>query len=231
MKSYAPALAAGVIALTAMSGLINVNVQHNLHVPPELNFSVISSHREFSYKNFPYTTHIDINLRKEIKDTNSVLHIVQVLQNAKDGDVVVFHLAGFGGEVDSVILIANNIKLSKAFVIMSVEAPVYSGHAYLALLGDAFRMSPGSFLMFHESSVVDVDCTKQEGYDRGISNITHCDDMKEANVRIGEELLKSIKLLTPSDITMILNGNDLYLFPADVEARIRAPLVNTSVKQ
>jgi len=37
-------------------------------------------------------------------------NIIQVLRNAKEGDTITFHLAGYGGDVQTTILIINNLK-------------------------------------------------------------------------------------------------------------------------
>lgn len=228
MKSYAPALAAAVIAVTAISGLIRINVDHHMNLPPELNFGVVTSISEFNpqirFGAIPrvYTTHTDINMRNEIKDSATIIHILQALQQAKPGDTITFHLEGYGGAVDTVLLLISNIKLTKAFVTMSVEAPVYSGHAYLALFGDALVMSPYSFLMLHESSVIDIDCASQSGTDRGVSNVEHCQAFKLNNFLLGAQLVMDLPYVTPAEKQLIMNGHDVYLGPEDIQNRIDA---------
>lgn len=216
MKAYAVTFAAIVMALTLMSGLIKLNVQHHLNIPPELDFAVVSESYQFSLRHPFYVTTYDINLKNEIKGSNTLLHIVQALQNAKPGDTVVFHLVGVGGQVDSVLLLINNIKLSKAYVIMSVEGPVYSGHAYLATYGDELKMSTYSFLMFHSSTIVNLDCSKETGYDRGVSNVEHCEAYKQANLRISTEFVLDVPLLTQFEKLQILTGHDVYIYPEDL---------------
>src|SRR6266404_6650555 len=82
----------------------------------------------------------NIRLDDEILGINSYKDVAQKLQDAKTGDVIIFHLAGYGGDVEGTMDLINNIQQSNAYVIMSVEAPVFSGHAYLAISGNELRM-------------------------------------------------------------------------------------------
>lgn len=209
-----------IIAFTAMSGLINVNFQHNLHLPPEIAMSdVITSHKEFRGVAPFYVTHTDIRMKREIKNTDTIKNICKILQEANDGDTITFHLAGFGGEADSMFLIIDNLKTTKAYVTMSVEAPVYSAHAYLALFGNNLVVARFAYLMFHSSSIIDLDCSKVEGFDRGVPNTEHCAAFKTSQLILQQRLLDDAPVLTEKEKMLILQGNDVYLFDNDVNSR------------
>lgn len=194
-------------------GLVTVNVNHNLHLPQEVLTKDVVLTKHFVNNHFPYLhTQTDIEFRQEIKDYETVRYVNVTLQEARKGDVVIFHLAGYGGSVNSVYNIVNNIRASRAKVIMSVEAPVYSGHAYLALSGDELRMSKNSYLMLHTTSGIDTDCSKETGLDRGISNVEHCQAMKDADMALFSQFLNSFPQLNPEELAQLNSGHDVYLY-------------------
>lgn len=74
---------------------------------------------------------------------------IKLLRDANENDIVVIHLAGYGGSVLTGTKLVNAIKSSPAHVHMSVDAPVYSMHALLACAGDTVYIQNRTFLMFH----------------------------------------------------------------------------------
>lgn len=165
-------------------------------------------------------TKTDIRLEEEIYASNiNYDDVLEVLQTAKRGDVVEFHLAGYGGDVQTAMYLIGNIKITKAYTIMSVEAPVYSAHAYIASQGDELRMAPYSYMMFHSSSVLDMDCSTAVGTDRGVPNTVHCAAFKENSVAQNIELLQNINILTTEEKVTIMEGYDVYLTKSEVDSR------------
>lgn len=220
---YAGIAIAALASLTVMSGMVNINFQHNVHVPVELsNGDIITQRRAYNLTPPFIHTVSDVRMKDEIKGTDSVKRITKVLQEAGYGDKVIFHIAGFGGVVDSVALIINNIKATKAYVVMSVEAPVYSGHAFLALFGHELKVSPYAFLMYHSTSGVDIDCSKETGTDRGQPTKDKCEAYKNANLTLFSNMLVDAPILTKYEKIRIMQGHDVYVQPSDVETRIFA---------
>lgn len=170
---------------------------------------------------FPFIhKEFNIQMTQEIKDDESVRDIVRVLQIADKNDKVTFHLAGYGGSVETVYELINNIQNSKANVIMSVEAPVYSGHAYLASNKySTLKINPLAFLMFHTSTEYNEDCSKEIGSDRNMTNEEHCNIKKYNDMLLLNKEIQDSKYLTQQEKDLIRNGKDVYLQANEIENR------------
>lgn len=209
------------IAIIALClALPGVNFYHHLVLPTSVG-SQITEYKQFSLSSWDFiSTHTDIRLGETIHAFNfPYFEIQRVLQDAKRGDTITFHLAGYGGSVEQTLLLMNNVMESKAYVTMSVEAPVYSGHAYLATSGNCIKMSPFSYLMYHSSSVLNVDCSQATGMDRGVSNVEHCVMMYLNEIIVNSAMVDSNKLLTKEEKAIIMKGHDVYLQSYDVNQR------------
>lgn len=201
-------------------GLFKVNVYHNINLPQQYNGANRFSQSLFVDSRFPFIhTQYDIQMAQEIKDYDDIRDIDKVIQGANYGDVINFHLAGYGGSVNSVYSIIDNIDRGKAHVVMIVEAPVYSGHAYLAVNGDELIVTPFSYLMFHTSSEYDLDCSLQLGKDRNMTNEEHCNIEKQNDFVLFEQLLERSKILTEDEKNQLRNGKDIYLLGSTVKER------------
>ncbi len=189
-----------------------VNFYHHLELPAFSPIDRISSYHVVN-TTFPFLhKHTDIRLETEFKGPERYYTVVKVLQEACKGDTVTFHLIGSGGQSDSLFLIVNNIRKSLAYVVMDVEGPVYSAHAYLAINGDKLYVSKYAFLMFHTSSVVNVDCSTQTGTDRGVSNVEHCEKFKQSEMFLSDILIASSNILTAAQKASIKSGHDVYIY-------------------
>lgn len=161
----------------------------------------------------------NIAIIDEIGDPRSVYPIINTYVNAKKGDTVILHLASPGGEVNSMDLIIAAIQASKAKTVMIVEGDSFSAAAVIAVSGNELVMRPSTFIMFHTTSAVDLDCTKETGKDRGVSNVDHCLAFKKAALASFESRLNSIKLLTDDEKAYILTGHDIYLSAEEIDNR------------
>jgi ATP-dependent protease ClpP protease subunit len=216
-----PIVVALIAAITLSSGLVEVNLEHHTNLPPEFsNKTSITQHRVVGWNGTDLCSTVsDIRLRKELKDTDSINDILKVLQEAQAGDVINFHLAGVGGQVDTFILLRNSVQQSKAHVRMIVEAPVYSAHAFLSVSGNELIMMPNTYLMFHTSSGYGVDCTKQTGEDRAVSNAEHCQSFLNTHLANFEQIIDSINLLTLDEKIAIKTGHDVYITDSEYNRR------------
>lgn len=162
----------------------------------------------------------NIRLGEELGGSHSVENVTSTLQAAHSNDTVIFHIVGYGGSVDGVLNIINVVKQSKAHIVMSVEGPSYSAYAVLATQGQELKMSRYSFLMFHTSSLVNYDPTKQGGEDRGVSNKEHMQAYYNANMVVWYKLLAEIKLLNNEEKYSVITGHDVYLMATQVNERL-----------
>lgn len=212
------------VLLALCFSLPGVNFYHHLSLP-ELDVHKITIHHTgFLWLNKT----IDIRLNDEIKGSNSYKDVGQLLEDASSGDIIIFHLAGYGGDGQGLENLVNQLTLTKAYVIMSVEAPVYSAHAYLAVFGNELRMAPFSFLMFHTSSIYGINCSlpnplnenNPTGTDRTVSNQEHCQAMYDTSMKLFAYMLSQISLLTADEKQAISTGHDVYLLSGDVKQRL-----------
>lgn len=204
----------GIVALFALSS-INVNLNLGTDYTKVLNpYGIVKVEGIFG-------STYNIRLGDELGGSDTIAADITTVEQANTSDTIVFHIEGYGGSVDGLISLINAIKLSKAHIIMSVEGPSYSAYAVLATQGDELKMSEDSLLMFHTSSLVNVDCKKQPGEDRGVSNVKHCESYYNANMALWYKILSKIKILSGTDITEIESGDDVYLTPEQVNARLK----------
>ncbi len=189
-----------------------LNIYHHTDIP-FLNSAKerVVTKNEYSLYYPWYYKVIDITLEDEIKGPNNYKEIIRALRDADRNDIITFHLFGYGGSVESTQLIVNNIRMSKAWVHMSVEAPVYSGHAYLALSGKSLYMAPYTYLMLHYSSVLNEDCSTATGSDRGVDNKTHCEEFLKSDLYNNNKWILDLPVLYPNEKLKLLKGYDVYI--------------------
>jgi len=220
MKTHITTVA--VAAIIAVAGIAGVNLYHHLELPT-LNKDKVHSSYFWNLKPPFIHTKYDIRLSDEIQAPQDYFDIGHIIQDqAKSGDKITFHLAGYGGQVQGLNYLYSVIKDSKAPIEMRVEAPVYSAHAYLALMGSSLHVSQSAFLMFHYSSVINLDCSNEKGEDRGVSNVEHCETYKAEGIKEAERMLNTAYLLTPQEKDQIRQGHDVYLDADEVKERTDA---------
>lgn len=212
---------AAIWIVVLLLGIAGINVYHHLDLP-KLNKYRIESHYVLNGTPMFLHSRYDIILEDTIYNQIYYDDVISTLQQAHKGDTVVFHLSGYGGDAQTEEFIADNIKNTKAHTVMSVEAPCYSAHAYLALVGNEIKMAPYSFLMLHFSTILNLDCSKQTGLDRGVSNVEHCNALKDNVVYVNTKELQEMPLLTNDERTKLYTGHDVYLQAETVNQRLHA---------
>lgn len=195
-------------------GFVKVNFYHNLSLPTEvLHKNTITTSHSLNLT-FPFFhTNSDIYMVDEIKEYRQTQDIIQTLNEASAGSTVTFHLAGYGGQVDSVMRILNAMKMSKAHVVTEVEAPVYSGHAYIALSGQTLKIRPYTIIMMHHSSGYNQQavCDKETGTNRAMTNKDSCLLYLNTSLEVTTVIIQQMSYLTAEQKQVILEGRDLYL--------------------
>ena len=194
------------------SGLITVNLQHNLHLPKEiLNRNTITSNYSFSI-DYPFITKVvDIYMVDEIRSYKQTQDIVEALNSASSNTVVNMHLAGYGGDIEPVDRIINSMLTSKANVVTIVEAPVYSGHAYIAIYGKTLVIRPYAYIMLHTTSIWGHDCSDEEGMDRGITKRKSCENFMYNHMYLTTRIIMEAPILTSDQKQDLLLGREVYI--------------------
>ncbi len=163
----------------------------------------------------------EVQLDEEIGDPKSVRKTVDIFRNSKKGDIINVHISGPGGQVDTTFLLINAIRASKAHVRMIVEAPSYSGDAYIATQGSELIMMPYSYLMFHTSSGYGYDCSLDTGVDRTVSNKEHCESFMKMHLYEIEKLIESVSILLMEEKISLKYGHDVYISADEYNNRLK----------
>lgn len=202
-----------IVGALLISDKISVNINHHMVLPSGIDMQTPIRSHEFVDLNYPFIhTAYDIYLQDTIEAYKATQNIVQVLGDADKGDTVLFHLAGYGGSVESGERIINAVTATKALVTMQVEAPVYSMHAFIAVSGNKLVIQPFTYMMFHNSSAINVDCSQAEGIDRNETNEQHCIHYVNAHLsNVYKFIYERATILTPEEKQEILDGKDVYI--------------------
>lgn len=206
----APVVAVVILVSALISGHIDINLEHHLRLPKELtNANTIVSDKDY----WSGRTISDVYLKDEITDSKNVRDVVILLNSAKEGDEIIFHIAGNGGDVDTTLLLVNKVITTKAYTVMIVERPSYSGHALLAVSGSELIMLPYTYLLFHTSSAFNQDCSKATGQDRAMTEQETCQLYINAHLEsIGRMILESrIPLLTTAERIDVVKGKTIVI--------------------
>lgn len=165
----------------------------------------------------------DVHMGDTIYGPESYFDLERLLQDATPNDTIIFHLSGYGGDVQGAMTLINEIKTTKAHTVMNVEADCYSAHAYIAVSGNELHMAKFAYLMFHSNSMLGLDCDskdmKDAEPDRGRSQVYHCKAAKSAAMAENKAFLDQT-ILTPNEVTFIMSGHDVYLTSDEVNRRL-----------
>lgn len=168
-------------------------------------------------------TRYDFNLTYELKDPSQIQiqSLVDTLNHAKSGDVVVLHVGQYGGDGEAMQYILTAMKNTKAKTVAIVEAPSYSAHALIAGHADVLIMNPGTFLMFHTTSIYGLDCDALDPTqkDRGHDPRPKCKQFVQANTYSANYEIDQVKILTPEEKHTIETGYDVYLTAEEINIR------------
>lgn len=181
------------------------------------------------FKNAAYTMHCtattcDVYFTNKIYNETIYQELYTLLQYPGSVSKVYFHLSGLGGDVSSIIRLANAIATSKVEVDTVIEGPVYSAHAFIAMLGKHKTIMPYAFFMFHSpgmySNTGNVYTTTEyckramAGLkDRGQDAVAKC----LAGVVVEDKLFYDMfdkyvaPYLTSGEVKAIKDGYDVYI--------------------
>lgn len=98
----------------------------------------------------------NIYLSEHVENNFVYCDLLNKLRAYTKKEVVELYLANYGGQCSTGFQLFNAIKACQARVNVTVDAPCYSMGAILALSGNSLILQPGSFLMFHNYSSVEM---------------------------------------------------------------------------
>lgn len=211
MRSFVPILATGIMVTVLMSGMVNINFQHNLHLPKELtNPTVVIEHTNLWLKKT-----VTVYLSGTIGKQAMMNELMVAIDKTKKGDQLIFHLSGYGGDAMMTINIIGHIKLAKergVHVTMYVDGDVYSAHAFLATQGDDLFLHSKATMYFHTTSSFEEDCKSATGMDRADSAYAVCKLVVDSWLMKSNRMIDDIKFLTKEAKDRIKTGHGVIVF-------------------
>jgi len=221
MRYLSNILVALILAFFLTSDLISINLQHHLRLPSALQTQAIHSQKYWNFEQGFFKVS-DVYLSNEIKSSINYMDIAILLDMAKKGDLIRFHLAGYGGDGNTMMFLISHIKNTKAHTVSLVEAPVYSAHTYIAMSTNELIVYPFTFLMFHTVSSHNFDCSQLIGkIDRGQDVVEKCKQNILANDDATNVLIDNISLLTSEEKFRVKDGFDVYISAMEVYNRTK----------
>lgn len=161
----------------------------------------------------------NVYLGSTIQQIDAYLPLLNIIDSADEKAVIHIHLAGDGGDADTLFMLANSLLNSKAKVIITLEGSVYSAHAILDFVADELRIPDYGLMMLHRISIYgkESECDDLgDKTDRTQSVKQKCIDSIIEYTKIGDEFfVRNIVPILGEQITLeILKGFDVYIsFP------------------
>lgn len=146
-----------------------------------------------------------------IESVENYLEIIEYLREKKEGDEITLSLSGPGGQLNTAIVLMNEIAECKAVIIADILGGVASGHSMIALACDVIVTHPGSSVMLHTFSGGNYG----KGRDAEVASY-------HTNKQMEEVFTEHIQgFLSKDEISNMLEVNrDLYFTGEDLRNRI-----------
>lgn len=166
-----------------------------------------------------YDVQLDDEITQRLSDYSDVL---QLLRSQSKDTVIVIHLAGYGGDKQNTQVLGNAIKNSKSIVIASVDGPVYSAHAYLALMVHYVHISAdsGNFMIHRAQLNSDGDAGLYIRACKSPNFLKFAEAKKECadEDRFITKVVSGI--FTKQELKRVLDGEDVTIDLSDLKARL-----------
>lgn len=175
----------------------------------------------------------NVYLTSSIGEESMYIDLYNLIENAPPGQTIVIHLSGNGGNMSTVYHLANAIAQSKAEVDTVVEGPVYSAHAFIAMLGNKITVTNLSQFLFHLPAVQLTEggdavlpiqsCLSFAGhYDRGQDAVQKCLDVTNGEQAMYDRMFKvyMAPFLTEKERADIYAGYDVVIPGPQMDKRI-----------
>jgi len=175
----------------------------------------------------------EVYLSSAIVEPDKYTQLIRLIETAPAKSTINLHLSGTGGYIDPAINLYNAIALSKAEINTTIDGPVYSAHAYIAMLGKHVTIAPGVLFMFHLPAVLSPITKENElpseicklsigAHDRGQDSYKKCMDGNAAWSIVSDKLLKErvYPYLTKPEVSRMKQGYDIYINGDEMKQRL-----------
>lgn len=142
-----------------------------------------------------------VTVNEDFRDVQQFETLVDVLDNAQEGDIVHIRLSTIGGALHSIIPLINSMKNTEAFIHTHVESDTASAGTMIMALSHSLYVNEYATIMYHN--------VQYSAYGHG-GNV-------EAQVRhtshTSKKLIRDLyaNLLTEEEIKRLEDGLELYL--------------------
>lgn len=100
----------------------------------------------------PFSNTYTIDLTDQVKgDRTAYYELSKLIEGLDKDDTVIFDMHSFGGDVAAMQMLINAMDKTEAHVIANVIGGNYSAGAVITCHADEIKMSPNSYLMFHNA--------------------------------------------------------------------------------
>ena len=144
-----------------------------------------------------------------IEEITEFSEVLSTLDNAVEGDTVVFKINSPGGYLHSMISIIDAIRATKAQTIAECSGTIASAATMLALACDGLYIAKHSTFMLHNFT--------GGVYGKGHEIVADVEHMVPNNKKIVIEFYK--KFITKKEIKKLLGGTDYYFTAEEVRRR------------
>ena len=158
------------------------------------------------------STKYTIHINEEIMDASYYSVISDLLDNANEGDLVIFKVNSPGGQLSGLNTILDAIETTEATTIADIVGDCYSAASILALSCDECVAGSYANMLCHEVRYGVVG--------KGSDNLSHVQHYK----KISDKLIKTAYegFLSAVEIQDVLNGKELFLDSEEIVERLKA---------
>ena len=155
-----------------------------------------------------YTVHIN----QPITEPAYYTVISDLLDNANEGDLIIFKINSPGGRMDGLSALLDAIETTEATTIADIVGDCYSAASILALSCDECVAGSYANMLCHEVRYGVVG--------KGSDNLSHVQHYK----KISDKLIKTAYegFLSAAEIQDVLNGKELFLDSEEIVERLKA---------
>lgn len=224
IRALTAVLALSVAAFLVSTGVISVNLTHNVDLPinkqPYISCTGI----------FSKTCHVCLG-SKTLKP-RAYLELLDLLDTASYGDDITMYTEGYGGVYDTAVILSKSIKYSKANTTTVVRGGAYSAAAIITLSADNIVLYKDSILMLHIPAIKRGNdtlslknneiCNKAKGKDRGHPAVVKCKQLLKVmlNTHVDLMVANAFTALSGKEILAYMNGEDIYVTAETLKLRL-----------
>ena len=170
----------------------------------------------------------DVYLSSAIEEEDAYIELYKKIASLTAKDALVLHLAGRGGDADTIMRLINTIKESKALFIAMVEGPVMSAHALLAVQANKIYVAPNAYFLFHKAALsggrtIQEACEKFHGKkDRGQDAQKQCENQLSFEMTNLNKLMAIYlkPVLTSDELVQLFDGHELLIEGSEIARRL-----------